>query len=172
MTGSSAFLFLALVNLSLTGVGAVQVRNKVNPIRRVVTLLQEMAKKITEEGEQKAAMYENLDCYCGTAKEASSLLQKRQTSAQPLEFECVLSVCKGVSEETTTGVKEKSARGELLFPVTNVTDCVAKSKKSKFDNVYGCRHSLNDGITRATVFVCGYGVSTRGASDKNQFRHS
>ena len=41
------------------GVGAVQVRNKVNPIRRVVTLLQEMAKKITEEGEQEAAMYEN-----------------------------------------------------------------------------------------------------------------
>ena len=66
MTGSSVFLFLALVNLSLTGVGALQVRNKVNPIRRVVTLLQEMAKKITEEGEQKAAMYENLKCYCGT----------------------------------------------------------------------------------------------------------
>ena len=43
-----------------------QVRNKVNPIRRVVTLLQEMVKKITEEGEQKAAMYENLECYCGT----------------------------------------------------------------------------------------------------------
>ena len=50
MLGRSAFLFLALANLSLSGVGAVQVRNKVNPIRRVVTLLQEMAKKITEEG--------------------------------------------------------------------------------------------------------------------------
>ena len=69
MTGSSVFLFLALVNLSLTGVGAVQVRNKVNPIRRVVTLLQEMAKKITEEGEQEAAMYENLECYCGTTSQ-------------------------------------------------------------------------------------------------------
>ena len=50
MIGWSVFLFLALANLSLSGVGAVQVRNKVNPIRRVVTLLQEMAKKITEEG--------------------------------------------------------------------------------------------------------------------------
>ena len=66
MLGRSAFLFLALANLSLSGVGAVQVRNKVNPIRRVVTLLQEMAKKITEEGEQKAATYENLECYCET----------------------------------------------------------------------------------------------------------
>ena len=89
----------------------------------------------------------------GASMEASSKLQKRQTGAQPLKFECVLSVCKGVSEETTTGVKEMSAKGELLFPVTNVTDCVAKSKKSKFDNVYGCRHSLNDGITRATALV-------------------
>ena len=69
MIGRSAFLFLALANLSLSGVGAVQVRNKVNPIRRVVTLLQEMAKKITEEGEQKAAMYENLECYCGTTSQ-------------------------------------------------------------------------------------------------------
>ena len=44
--------------------------------------------------------------------------------------------CKGVNEETTTGVKEMSAKGELLFPVINVTVCVTKSKKSKFDNVW------------------------------------
>merc|ERR1712029_98324 len=58
--------------------------------------------------------------------------------------------CKGVSEETTTGVhrlKEMAAKGELLFPAINVNDCVTKSK---FDNVYGCRHSLPDGIMRAT----------------------
>merc|ERR1712032_600065 len=57
---------------------------------------------------------------------------------------------KGVSEETTTGVmrlKEMAAKGELLFPAINVNDCVTKSK---FDNVYGCRHSLPDGIMRAT----------------------
>merc|ERR1712086_795560 len=64
--------------------------------------------------------------------------------------------CKGVSEETTTGVhrlKEMAAKGELLFPAINVNDSVTKSK---FDNVYGCRHSLPDGIMRATdVMIAG-----------------
>jgi len=80
--------------------------------------------------------------------------------------------CKGVSEETTTGVhrlKEMAARGELLFPAINVNDCVTKSK---FDNVYGCRHSLPDGIMRATdvmiggkrVLVCGYGDVGKGCA--------
>merc|ERR1711870_144166 len=80
--------------------------------------------------------------------------------------------CKGVSEETTTGVhrlKEMAAKGELLFPAINVNDCVTKSK---FDNVYGCRHSLPDGIMRATdvmiggkrVLVCGYGDVVKGCA--------
>merc|ERR1711967_21847 len=63
--------------------------------------------------------------------------------------------CRGVSEETTTGVlrlKEMAAKGELLFPAINVNDCVTKSK---FDNVYGCRHSLTDGIMRATDVMGG-----------------
>jgi len=63
--------------------------------------------------------------------------------------------CKGVSEETTTGVmklREMVTRGELLFPAINVNDCVTKSK---FDNVYGCRHSLPDGIMRATDVMIG-----------------
>merc|ERR1719411_1067421 len=75
------------------------------------------------------------------------------------------SKCKGVSEETTTGVhrlKEMADKGTLLFPAINVNDCVTKSK---FDNVYGCRHSLPDGIMRATdvmiggkrSLICGYG---------------
>merc|ERR1712072_1030345 len=89
------------------------------------------------------------------------------------EFKCILQVlrdsiqadktkytrmcakCKGVSEETTTGVlrlKEMATKGELLFPAINVNDCVTKSK---FDNVYGCRHSLNDGIMRATDVMIG-----------------
>merc|ERR1712130_962941 len=81
-------------------------------------------------------------------------------------------ICKGVSEETTTGVlrlKEMAAKGELLFPAINVNDCVTKSK---FDNVYGCRHSLPDGIMRATdvmiggkrALVCGYGDVGKGCS--------
>merc|ERR1739844_43329 len=80
--------------------------------------------------------------------------------------------CKGVSEETTTGVhrlKEMAAKGELLFPAINVNDCVTKSK---FDNVYGCRHSLPDGIIRATdvmiggkrALVCGYGDVGKGCA--------
>merc|ERR1719356_667611 len=79
---------------------------------------------------------------------------------------------KGVSEETTTGVhrlKEMAAKGELLFPAINVNDCVTKSK---FDNVYGCRHSLPDGIMRATdvmiggkrVLGAGYGDVGKGSA--------
>ena len=72
---------------------------------------------------------------------------------------------RGVTEETTTGVHrlyEMLREGKLLFPAINVNDSVTKSK---FDNKYGCRHSLIDGINRATdtliggkvAVVCGYG---------------
>merc|ERR1711908_72061 len=78
----------------------------------------------------------------------------------------------GVSEETTTGVHRlisMADKGELLFPAINVNDCVTKSK---FDNVYGCRHSLPDGIMRATdvmiggkrTLVCGYGDVGKGSA--------
>ncbi|TVQ64284.1 MAG: adenosylhomocysteinase [Phycisphaerales bacterium] len=78
---------------------------------------------------------------------------------------------RGVSEETTTGVHrlyQFAERGELLFPAINVNDSVTKSK---FDNVYGCRHSLADGIMRATdvllsgkiAVVCGYGDVGKGS---------
>merc|ERR1711908_251737 len=78
----------------------------------------------------------------------------------------------GVSEETTTGVHRlisMADKGELLFPAINVNDCVTKSK---FDNVYGCRHSLPDGIMRATdvmiggkrVLICGYGDVGKGSA--------
>jgi adenosylhomocysteinase len=79
---------------------------------------------------------------------------------------------KGVSEETTTGVHrllEMAQKGTLAFPAINVNDCVTKSK---FDNVYGCRHSLPDGIMRATdvmiagkhVLVAGYGDVGKGCA--------
>jgi adenosylhomocysteinase len=78
----------------------------------------------------------------------------------------------GVSEETTTGVKrlhQRAAAGTLLFPAINVNDCVTKSK---FDNIYGCRESLIDGIKRATdvmvsgkkAVVCGYGDVGKGCA--------
>jgi len=90
----------------------------------------------------------------------------------PTKWTRMSKVCKGVSEETTTGVhrlKEMAAKGELLFPAINVNDCVTKSK---FDNVYGCRHSLPDGIMRATdvmiggkrALICGYGDVGKGSA--------
>jgi adenosylhomocysteinase len=80
---------------------------------------------------------------------------------------------KGVTEETTTGVHrlyELAQRGELLFPAINVNDSVTKSK---FDNLYGCRHSLVDGINRAvdvmlagkTAVVCGFGDVGKGSAE-------
>merc|ERR1712178_236204 len=73
----------------------------------------------------------------------------------PTKWSRMAKVVRGVSEETTTGVhrlKEMAKKGELLFPAINVNDCVTKSK---FDNVYGCRHSLPDGIMRATDVMIG-----------------
>ncbi|MEY9863299.1 adenosylhomocysteinase [Catenulispora sp. GAS73] len=80
---------------------------------------------------------------------------------------------KGVTEETTTGVHrlyEMAKEGSLLFPAINVNDSVTKSK---FDNKYGCRHSLVDGINRATdvliggkvAVVCGYGDVGKGCAE-------
>ncbi len=75
-------------------------------------------------------------------------------------------VCKGVSEETTTGVHrlyQMAEKGELLIPAINVNDSVTKSK---FDNLYGCRESLADGIKRATdVMVAGKTVVVAGYGD-------
>ena len=86
----------------------------------------------------------------------------------------------GVSEETTTGVHrliQMEERGELLFPAVNVNDSVTKSK---FDNVYGCRHSLVDAIKRAldvlisgkTAMVCGYGDVGKGSAESLRNEHA
>jgi adenosylhomocysteinase len=111
-------------------------------------------------------------------------------STDNAEFKCVLTIIKnsiaanpkkwsnmvdgmiGVSEETTTGVHrliQMADKGTLLFPAINVNDCVTKSK---FDNVYGCRHSLPDGIMRATdvmlagkkALICGFGDVGKGSA--------
>merc|ERR1712124_114520 len=99
-------------------------------------------------------------------------LVRDSIKANPKKWTAMADNWKGVSEETTTGVhrlKEMAAKGELLFPAINVNDCVTKSK---FDNVYGCRHSLPDGIMRATdvmiggkrALVCGYGDVGKGCA--------
>merc|ERR1712051_549997 len=99
-------------------------------------------------------------------------LLKDSIPADKTKYTRMAAKLKGVSEETTTGVmrlKEMAAKGELLFPAINVNDCVTKSK---FDNVYGCRHSLPDGVMRATdvmiggkrALVCGYGDVGKGCA--------
>merc|ERR1712134_34832 len=99
-------------------------------------------------------------------------LLKDSIPVDKTKFTRMAAKCKGVSEETTTGVhrlKEMAAKGELLFPAINVNDCVTKSK---FDNVYGCRHSLPDSIMRATdvmiggkrALICGYGDVGKGCA--------
>merc|ERR1712010_257893 len=121
---------------------------------------------------------------------AESKTKPDPSKAGHAEFKCVLQTicdtldtdpqfwtklaaeCVGVSEETTTGVHhlyDMEKKGELLFPCINVNDCVTKSK---FDNVYGCRHSLPDGIMRATdvmiggkrALICGYGDVGKGCA--------
>jgi len=98
---------------------------------------------------------------------------RRALDADPLRWTEVASGVLGVSEETTTGVHrlyQLADAGELLFPAINVNDSVTKSK---FDNKYGIRHSLPDGINRATdiliggkvAFVAGYGDVGKGAAE-------
>ncbi|MFT5122936.1 MAG: adenosylhomocysteinase [Kiritimatiellia bacterium] len=92
----------------------------------------------------------------GSEEETVLLAQvAKAVAANPGRFTKLVASIKGVSEETTTGVHRLAQmleRGELLFPAFNVNDSVTKSK---FDNVYGCRHSLPDGICRATDVLIG-----------------
>jgi adenosylhomocysteinase len=99
-------------------------------------------------------------------------LLQRSLKSEPKKWTKMAKGIKGVTEETTTGVKrlyKMAEKGELLFPAINVNDSVTKSK---FDNLYGCRHSLIDAINRATdvmlagklAVVCGYGDVGKGCA--------
>jgi adenosylhomocysteinase len=98
---------------------------------------------------------------------------ERTLAADPQRWTKIAADIKGVTEETTTGVLrlyELAREGRLLFPAINVNDSVTKSK---FDNLYGCRHSLIDGLNRATdvmiggkvAVVCGYGDVGKGCAE-------
>ncbi len=112
-----------------------------------------------------------LDRKPGSQEEAVLLAQvRRSVERDPGRFHRIAAKILGVSEETTTGVHrlyQMHEKGELLFPAFNVNDAVTKSK---FDNLYGCRHSLVDGICRATdvmlagkiAVVAGYGDVGKG----------
>ncbi len=99
-------------------------------------------------------------------------LLQRTLKSDPTKWTRMAAHIKGVTEETTTGVKrlyKMAADGQLLFPAINVNDSVTKSK---FDTLYGCRHSLVDAISRATdvmlggkvAVVCGYGDVGKGCA--------
>ena len=99
-------------------------------------------------------------------------LLRQEASRNPGRWTKVAAAIKGVTEETTTGVHrlyEMMKAGTLLFPAINVNDSVTKSK---FDNLYGCRHSLTDGILRASdvmlagkvAVICGYGDVGKGCA--------
>ncbi|MBT8161188.1 MULTISPECIES: adenosylhomocysteinase [Arthrobacter] len=98
---------------------------------------------------------------------------RKSLAADPKKWTRIAAGIRGVSEETTTGVHrlyQLAEQGTLLFPAINVNDSVTKSK---FDNKYGIRHSLPDGINRATdvlmggkvAVVCGYGDVGKGAAE-------
>jgi adenosylhomocysteinase len=98
---------------------------------------------------------------------------ERTLAEDPQRWTRIAADIKGVTEETTTGVHrlyEMQQAGQLLFPAINVNDSVTKSK---FDNLYGCRHSLVDGINRATdvmiagkvAVICGYGDVGKGCAE-------
>jgi adenosylhomocysteinase len=109
------------------------------------------------------------------SEELKIILQTLQRSLEedPQRFTRMAQNIMGVTEETTTGVHrlyQFAETGDLLFPAINVNDSVTKSK---FDNLYGCRHSLVDGINRGTdvmiggkvAVICGYGDVGKGCAD-------
>ncbi len=110
--------------------------------------------------------------YSDQGEDYQELVELLRTVRGTVNWKKIADSIKGVSEETTTGVHrlyQMMEKGELLFPAINVNDSVTKSK---FDNLYGCRESLADGIKRGTdvmiagkvVVVCGYGDVGKGCA--------
>lgn len=110
--------------------------------------------------------------YSDCGEDFQELIELLRMMQGHINWEKIAKDVKGVSEETTTGVHrlyQMMERGELLFPAINVNDSVTKSK---FDNLYGCRESLADGIKRGTdvmvagkvAVVCGYGDVGKGCA--------
>ena len=100
------------------------------------------------------------------------ILKRCLENGETKKWQNIVAKLQGVSEETTTGVlrlEQMAQRGELLIKAINVNDSVTKQK---FDNIYGCRHSLPDGLMRATdvmiagkqVVICGFGDVGKGCA--------
>merc|ERR1712151_1168913 len=137
----------------------------------VATLLMHKGKECEEKFAQDGTLPDPSSTGNAELKCILELL-KESIQADKTKYTRMAAKCGAVSEETTTGVarlKEMAKNGTLLFPAINVNDCVTKSK---FDNVYGCRHSLPDSIMRATdvmiggkrAVICGYGDVGKGCA--------
>jgi len=136
-----------------------------------VTLLIHEGKKAEDKFAADGTLPDPMAVPAGEFRIVLQLIKKSiETDAR--RFTKIAASIVGVSEETTTGVHrlhQMADKGELLFPAINVNDSVTKSK---FDNLYGCRHSLPDGIMRATdvmisgktVFIAGYGDVGKGCA--------
>jgi len=125
-----------------------------------------------EEFERAGAVPDPASAESDEFKIVLALLQ-RSLQADPTRWTKIAGGIKGVTEETTTGVHrlyQFAEQGQLLFPAININDSVTKSK---FDNKYGCRHSLIDGINRGTdvliggkvAVICGYGDVGKGCAE-------
>ena len=135
------------------------------------TLLIHMGKEAEDAYEKDGTLPDPDSTEVVEMKVILSLLKAR-LAANPRYWTKMAARILGVSEETTTGVHrlyQRAEQGTLLFPAINVNDSVTKSK---FDNIYGCRHSLPDGIMRATdvmiggksLLVCGFGEVGKGCA--------
>ena len=133
------------------------------------TLMVHLGKEIEDDPK---LLNKKLPADAGADERALMALLRKIHRTSPQRWTKVARAIRGVSEETTTGVHrlyERFRRGGLLFPAINVNDSVTKSK---FDNIYGCRHSLIDGLNRATdvmiggktAVVCGYGDVGKGSA--------
>lgn len=149
--------------LYFSGMGPTLILDDGGDLTHLLHCLVEIQEFNIEKEERLKMMNDDAMCY---------LLGQKDALWRGYQWKEFLSEIKGVSEETTTGVMRLTSRfskGKLLFPAINVNDSVTKSK---FDNLYGCRESLADGIKRAmdvmiagkTVVICGYGDVGKGCA--------
>ena len=136
------------------------------------TLLMHEGEKFELEFEKMGTLPDPTSTNNREMQQVLRIIKRELEAGNTHKWRKMLAGLHGVSEETTTGVArldQMSARGELRLKCINVNDCVTKQK---FDNVYGCRHSLPDGLMRATdvmiagkeVVICGYGDVGKGCA--------
>jgi len=136
------------------------------------TLLMHEGVKYEIEFEKNGTVPDPMSTNNREMQEVLKIIKKHLEAGNTKKWRDMIAGLHGVSEETTTGVlrlEQMAERGELLIKAINVNDCVTKQK---FDNVYGCRHSLPDGLMRATdvmiagkeVVICGFGDVGKGCA--------